>query len=188
MPYGQAYTYVPYDGGNPYMYVYYPAYGWRWLSAPWVYGYGPRPYWGAYGPSHFAWYSRPWFRVGYRGYVGDYHGYWRGSRYWGHGYSHVGSGYRGGYGGGYGEHHGVYRAPGYGYGGGHGSYSGNGGYGGYHGNGGGGGYHGYGGNGGNGGNGGYRGHQGGGNQGGNHGGPPPTNTAHGAHPVGGPRH
>jgi len=89
MPFGQQYTYVPADTqAYPYAYVYYPAYGWRWVVAPWIYGWGPRPYWGTWGPRYFAWYSRPWFRVGgywgwggYRGW-GHYHG-WLGPRSWG---------------------------------------------------------------------------------------------------------
>jgi len=78
MPYDRQYTYVPADlRAFPDMYVYYPAYGWRWVVAPWVYGYGPAPYWGTSGPRYFVWYSRPWFRVG--GYWG-----WGGYRTWGH--------------------------------------------------------------------------------------------------------
>ena len=60
MPYAQNYTYVP-ASGYPFMFVYYPRFGWHWLSAPWVYGAGPRPYWGGQGYTHFAWYTRPWF-------------------------------------------------------------------------------------------------------------------------------
>jgi hypothetical protein len=78
MPYGKQYTYIPADPQVfPDMYVYYPAYGWRWVVSPWVYGYGPAPYWGSPGPRYFVWYSRPWFRVG--GYWG-----WGGYRTWGH--------------------------------------------------------------------------------------------------------
>ena len=78
MPYGREYTYVPGDAQVfPDQYVYYPAYGWRWVVAPWVYGYGPAPYWGVLGPSYFVWYAHPWFRVG--GYWG-----WGGYRGWGH--------------------------------------------------------------------------------------------------------
>jgi hypothetical protein len=47
-----------------YEYAYYPNYGWRWVSSPWVLGWGPRPYWGRFGPRYYAWHSRPWFRVG----------------------------------------------------------------------------------------------------------------------------
>ncbi len=78
IPHGQQYTYIPGDPQVfPDQYVYYPAFGWRWVVAPWVYGYGPSPYWGAYGPRHFAWYAHPWFHVG--GYWG-----WGGYRGWGH--------------------------------------------------------------------------------------------------------
>jgi hypothetical protein len=89
MPYGQRYTYIPGDAQTfPDQYVYYPIYGWRWVVAPWVYGYGPSPYWGASGLSYFAWYAHPWFRVGgywgwggFRGW-GEYRG-WVGPRSWG---------------------------------------------------------------------------------------------------------
>jgi len=78
MPHGQQYTYIPADAQvYPDQYVYYPAYGWRWIVAPWIYGYGPAPYWGLWGPRYFAWYAHPWFRVG--GYWG-----WGGYRGWGH--------------------------------------------------------------------------------------------------------
>jgi hypothetical protein len=89
IPYGQQYTFVPGDPRVfPDQYVYYPVYGWRWVVAPWVYGYGPAPYWGAPGVRFFAWYSHPWFKVGgywgwggYRGW-GRYQG-WVGPRAWG---------------------------------------------------------------------------------------------------------
>jgi hypothetical protein len=89
MPYDRAYTYVPPDPQLfPDMYVYYPAYGWRWVVAPWVYGYGPQPYWGRGGVRFYVWYAHPWFRVGgywgwgaYRGW-GPYRG-WVGPRVWG---------------------------------------------------------------------------------------------------------
>ncbi len=89
IPYAREYTFIPSDAQVfPDQYVYYPAYGWRWVVAPWVYGYGPAPYWGALGPRFFLWYSRPWFRVGgYWGW-GGYHGWgqyrgWIGPRAWG---------------------------------------------------------------------------------------------------------
>jgi hypothetical protein len=62
MPYAQSYTYVPAEG-MPQMYVYYPALGWRWVVAPWVFRWGPRPYWHAH----------PWFRVPPRSYYHRYH-------------------------------------------------------------------------------------------------------------------
>jgi len=64
MPYEQAYTHVVPDAALAYMFVYYPAFGWRWVVAPWVLGFGVAPYWGALGPVHFVWYARPWFRIG----------------------------------------------------------------------------------------------------------------------------
>src|SRR5207245_11548046 len=70
-----------------YQSICYPAYGWRWVVAPWIYGWGPRPYWGAWGPRYYGWYAHPWFRVGgywgwggYHGW-GQYHG-WIGPRSW----------------------------------------------------------------------------------------------------------
>ncbi len=80
MPYGQAYTDVPSNGATPNMYVYYPAAGWCWMVAPWVWGWGPMPYFGAYGPGRFRWYGNGyghWY--GYRG--GAYGPAWRGGGY-----------------------------------------------------------------------------------------------------------
>lgn len=63
MPYSDRYAYVPTDGyGEPYAYVYYPAYGWTWLGAPWMWGFGPWPYFGYYGPVRYAWYGHGWWR------------------------------------------------------------------------------------------------------------------------------
>ena len=101
VPYSQEYTYIPSDPQVfPDQYVYYPAYGWRWVVAPWVYGYGPAPYWGPLGLRYFAWYTRPWFRVGgywgwgaFRGW-GNYRG-WIGPRTWGaHGWAGAPAYYR----------------------------------------------------------------------------------------------
>jgi hypothetical protein len=64
LPYDQGYTHVVDDAALAYEYAYYPAYGWRWVVAPWVLGFGVTPYWGAYGPARFTWYAHPWFRVG----------------------------------------------------------------------------------------------------------------------------
>jgi hypothetical protein len=106
MPYGREYTYIPNDlQVFPDQYVYYPVYGWRWVVAPWVYGYGPSPYWGAPGPRYFVWYAHPWFRVGgywgwggYRGW-GHYRG-WVGPRSWGaRGWARAPAYYRSGVGG-----------------------------------------------------------------------------------------
>ena len=93
MPHAQAYTYVT-PAGAPYEYVYYPSFGWQWVYAPWVFGWGPTPYWGSYGRARFAWYAHPWFgRPVYRG------GGYRGSGFGGRGYrgsGFGGGGYRGG--------------------------------------------------------------------------------------------
>jgi hypothetical protein len=95
MPYGSQYTYTPTEtGASPYEYVYYPSYGWTWLAAPWVFGFGASPFFGALGPRNFVWYNhafyggvfRPGFRpiygngyrpvfVGHPGYVGPRPGY-----------------------------------------------------------------------------------------------------------------
>lgn len=63
MPYADAYTYAPADGyGEPYMYVYYPVYGWTWVVAPWVWGWGPWPFFGPWGSWRFGWYAHGWWR------------------------------------------------------------------------------------------------------------------------------
>jgi hypothetical protein len=64
MPYDRAYTHVVPDAALAYMFVFYPGFGWRWVVAPWVLGFGVAPYWGPPGPVHFVWYARPWFRIG----------------------------------------------------------------------------------------------------------------------------
>src|SRR5262249_18313623 len=74
MPYGSQYTYTPTDAGvYPSAYVYYPAYGWTWVAAPWVFGWGIRPFFGVFGPSHFAWYGHlgpRWYGYGFGGFRG----------------------------------------------------------------------------------------------------------------------
>lgn len=62
IPYDQQYTYVNVNSGVAFEFVFYPAFGWRWVLAPWVFGLGPRPYF-VHGPVLFAWYKHPWFRV-----------------------------------------------------------------------------------------------------------------------------
>jgi outer membrane lipoprotein SlyB len=75
MPYGGVYTFTPdYENGDPYMYVYYPRHGWVWVAAPWLWGWGPRPYFGPAGPSHFAWYGRGWGRT-WRGHRSTHYRY-----------------------------------------------------------------------------------------------------------------
>lgn len=81
MPYGDRYTHVPPDGSPPNMYVYEPEVGWCWVVAPWLWGWGPMPYFGTLGYRHYA-----WFGVGlgrWHGFGGHY-GYrsWVGPRYW----------------------------------------------------------------------------------------------------------
>jgi hypothetical protein len=121
MPFGDQYTYegTVYDE-SPYSYVYYPSYGWTWLASPWLWGWGPYPYFGVGGPWGFGWY-RGLYRGGYGwggyrggglrggGYAGARYG---GGRYVGGGvagprgsvyYNHPGGsagGYRGSSGGG----------------------------------------------------------------------------------------
>lgn len=74
MPYDQAYTSVYANSDVAYAYVYYPSFGWRWVSSPWVFGVGPAPYWGARGRVAFAWYAHPWFHSNYRFAYSGYHG------------------------------------------------------------------------------------------------------------------
>ncbi len=106
MPYGSAYTSPIYAGSIPNQYAYYPGYGWRWLSAPWVVGWGAHPYFGRWGYSHFGWYRPSYYgRYGFRGYgVHSVYGGYRGGVY---------GGYRGGYGGYHGAVYGA-RPGGYG--------------------------------------------------------------------------
>lgn len=63
-PYAQDYSYIDDAGDTAFAYAYYPSYGWRWLPAPWILGWGPRPYWGRFGVNRFAWHAHPWFHVG----------------------------------------------------------------------------------------------------------------------------
>lgn len=67
MPYGASYTFTPdYERGDPYMYVYYRSAGWTWVNAPWLWGWGPVPYFGVSRGAHFGWYGHGWGR-GWRG-------------------------------------------------------------------------------------------------------------------------
>jgi hypothetical protein len=71
MPYADAFTYAPPDGyGEPYMYVFYPAFGWTWVVAPWVWGFGPWPQFGIHGPRSFAWFCHGWWRSPWRWHLG----------------------------------------------------------------------------------------------------------------------
>jgi hypothetical protein len=73
MPYGSDFTAAPvFAGGDPCMYVYSGAWGWRWVAAPWVFGIGPQPYFGVYGYARFGWYGHPWFGHPWYGYARGY--------------------------------------------------------------------------------------------------------------------
>ena len=78
MPYGAAYTYLP-AAAYPDMYLYFPAYGWRWVVAPWVWGVGPRPWFGVYG-----WARYPWYGHGFGRWYGFRYGPVWTARGWGH--------------------------------------------------------------------------------------------------------
>jgi hypothetical protein len=103
-PYGNQYVYTPEDTSgavNPYAYVYYPSYGWTWLAAPWVWGWGPSVYFSFGHPGYFGWYRHPHFVGGYvvhggfRGFRGPVYrgGFVRGYR--GPVYHGVGGGFHG---------------------------------------------------------------------------------------------
>jgi hypothetical protein len=90
MPYGNSYVYVA-SGADPLMYLYYPAVGWCWAVAPWVWGWGAMPYFGVVGPWRYGWYGHGFGR--WYGYAGPYarwagRGYWYGGRWHGDGYGH----------------------------------------------------------------------------------------------------
>ena len=84
MPFGPQFVFVPPGGAPPQMFVFYPAVGWRWVVAPWIWGLGPQPYWGVHGTGWFPWWGRGfgrWYGFGprYVGWGGRY--YWRGGRW-----------------------------------------------------------------------------------------------------------
>jgi len=86
MPYSDTYVYSPPTGyGEPYAYVYYPTYGWLWVAAPWVWGYGPWPYFGVYGAVSFGWYGAGWWRYPYHYHYAPYYGGYYGGHYGGGG-------------------------------------------------------------------------------------------------------
>ncbi len=67
MPYDASFTAAPVVvSGDPFLYGYYPVYGWRWLPAPWVFGIGPHPWFGPWG----------WHRYGWYGHVRFGHSWW----------------------------------------------------------------------------------------------------------------
>jgi uncharacterized membrane protein YgcG len=91
-------------GGDPYVYIYTPVYGWTWYASPW--GWGPyyygvwahRPWGWRYAPH--VWYGRGWmaprFGAYYHGRVGGHWGGYRGGYGGYHGGFHGGGGFRGG--------------------------------------------------------------------------------------------
>ncbi len=91
MPYGDGFTHTPPSGGTPHMYLYYPEVGWTWVLAPWLWGWGPRPYFGVVGPRFYGWWGvglGHWYGFSGRGHVG-----FVGGSYWGSGrWHHVGRG------------------------------------------------------------------------------------------------
>lgn len=103
MPYDQAYTHVVDDSALAYQYAYYPRIGWGWVLAPWILGFGVVPYWGGYGPAHFAWYAHPWFRLG-TAHLRPSWGGGFGPRGFGAGAGHAGGGFGAGFGRGGGGH------------------------------------------------------------------------------------
>jgi hypothetical protein len=84
MPYGDTFAHVPPDGSTPSMYVYYPEAGWCWVVAPWLWGWGPMPYFGYLGPRYYG-----WFGIGFGHWYGFSRPYehwgWHGRAYWGGG-------------------------------------------------------------------------------------------------------
>ena len=95
MPYGSQYEQVPAtqtsDDVYPQEYVYMPFYGWTWLDAPWIWGWGPSLYFSVGGVGHFSWYHPHAVAarggVGVRGQIGGGHisGGHLGGRVGGHG-------------------------------------------------------------------------------------------------------
>jgi hypothetical protein len=82
MPYADGYVRVPDDGEPPRMYVYGPSIGWSWVIAPWIWGWGPSPFFGRLGCDHFGWWGHGYGR--WDGFRGDRLGFggrgvWRGS-------------------------------------------------------------------------------------------------------------
>jgi len=57
MPYGNDYTEAPAsDTVVGLVYVFQPVLGWGWLTAPWLSGAGPCPYFGSRAPQNYNWY------------------------------------------------------------------------------------------------------------------------------------
>jgi hypothetical protein len=95
MPYSDTYTQVPANGwGEPYAYVYYPAYStWTWVAAPWVWGFGPWPVFGVFGPARFGWYGHGWWRSPSRWHYAPAHAWYPGGGWRAPMYSRGGGGW-----------------------------------------------------------------------------------------------
>ena len=93
MPYGDTYTHAPAGGATPQMYLYYPEAGWCWVLAPWLWGWGPMPYFGLVGPRLFGWYGiglGHWY--GWHGHF-DHRGWYSRGHYAGGRWNDVGHGH-----------------------------------------------------------------------------------------------
>jgi hypothetical protein len=80
MPYSNTYVYAPAGVAQPFMYVYGPAFGWAWVGAPWVWGYGPGLYFGV-GVSaafYYPWYGHYFYGYHYGFYGPRFYGGYRG--------------------------------------------------------------------------------------------------------------
>jgi hypothetical protein len=94
MPHGNSFTFLPANGATPNMFVFYPAVGWSWVVAPWVWGWGAMPWFGFAG-----WGGYPWWGSGFGRWYGfarpfAYAG-WNSGRYWhGNRWNAVGPGFR----------------------------------------------------------------------------------------------
>lgn len=75
MPYGEDCIHESDGGGPPHMYLYVQDAGWCWVLAPWLWGWGPQPWFGPLG-----WRGYVWWGVG----VGHWHGFRGHSRGWSH--------------------------------------------------------------------------------------------------------
>lgn len=80
-PHGDQYVHAPAGAAYPQAYVYYPAFGWRWVAAPWIgsFGYGHGYGWGwswgwGWGPSYYWGPAYTWPYPYYRGGYGWGHG------------------------------------------------------------------------------------------------------------------
>ncbi|MFN8010016.1 MAG: hypothetical protein U0P81_01295 [Holophagaceae bacterium] len=91
MPYGEDCIHESDDGGPPHMYLYTQDVGWCWVLAPWLWGWGPRPWFGPVGYHRYVWWGvgvGRWY--GFRGHPGGWghRGVWRGGPWTGgHGLS-----------------------------------------------------------------------------------------------------